>query len=147
MHWGWLPIEQDRGIVHTFDVSVNEPIITRPVPILTYGPTTVYLEQGTGNTVRLKVVNAGDNWIIFPPPTGAQVGALPNYQFEVMTDPNLHVIEAWEAGNTVLTHYLAGSGPARVAATPPTAKSPVVVTDTTDPTRHIGLCQSLLRGT
>jgi hypothetical protein len=147
MHWTWVPVEQDRGIVHTIDVTVNESTIPQPVPVLTYGPTTLYLEQGAINTVRLQVVNAGDPSITFPPPIGAQIGALRNYQFQVTTDPNMHFIEVSENGSTVLTHYLAGSGPARVVATPSTVRSPIVVSDATGPGRQIGLCRSLLRGT
>jgi hypothetical protein len=146
MHWTWVPVEQDQGIVHTIDVAVSEPIIPQPVPILTYGPTTLYLEQGAPNTIRLQLVDAGASSTTFPPPIGAQVGAHRSYQFQVMTDPNMHAFEAWEAGSTILTHYLAGRGPAQVVATPPSVRSPIVVTDATVPGRHIGLCRSLLRG-
>ena len=58
----------------------------------------------------------------------------------------MHVIQALEAGSIILTHYLAGQGPAHVVVTPPTSRSPVVVADATVPGRHIGLCRSLLRG-
>lgn len=153
MHWTWVPVEQQRGFSHTVHVTFNEPLrdVTGPVPILTYGQATLYLEQGVGDTFQLQVVNAGANSISFPPAIG---GAIPvvvgrTYDLQVVTDPNMHFIDVYVNGLSKLNHYLAGRGPAKVVATPTTGNPPpVAVVDATVPEGHpLALCRSLLRGT
>jgi hypothetical protein len=153
MHWTWLPVQQARGIVHTIDVTINERQrdITRPVPILSYGGATLYLEQGTDENVQLQVTGAGARAIAFPSATG---GAYPvfnhvTYQFQVITDPNMNAIEVWQGGHKILGHYLPGPGPAHVLATSAGGTTrPIVVVDATQQGQPlVGLCRSLLRGT
>jgi hypothetical protein len=150
MHWTWLPVEQGPGIIHTIDVTFNEPQrdVVPPVPILNFGKTTLYVEQGTDENIQLQVVNAGASSISFPTTTG---GAFPivdhiTYQFQVVTDPNMNAIEVSRLGSKILGHYLPGSGPATVLNTPP--NSPVAVSDVTQPdSGQVNLCQTLLHGT
>jgi len=152
MHWTWVPVQEGPGIIHTINVTFNEPqrAITRPVPILTYGRATLYLEQGADENVQLQLTNAGASSISFPSPIG---GAFPvfvhhGYQFTVMTDPNTNAFEVWQDGSKIMGHYAGGHGPAVVLATPTTGPPPpIVVADTTNLSQHpIALCRSLLRG-
>ena len=96
------------------------------------------------------MIGEGANSLSFPLPVG---GAFPvfvhhGYRFQVVTDPNMNAIEVWQDGSKVLGHYLAGQGPARVLATPPSSTpAPVVVRDVTPYNPHsVNLCRSLLRG-
>jgi hypothetical protein len=72
------------------------------------------------------------------------------YQFVVTTDPNLNSMVILWYGSGMLTHYLAGKGPAVVQVTPATpAGSPlpeVTVASVPTPAKSLGLCTSLSRG-
>jgi hypothetical protein len=150
MHWTWIPVQQGPGIIHTVSVTFNVPQqdVTTPVPILTFGKTTLYVEQGAYQNIQLQVVNAGAKGISFPTTTGGAYPIVPhiNYTFDIVTDPNMNAIEVSRLGSKILGHYLPGRGPATVLTTP--GSSPVAVSDVTQPgSSQTGLCRSLLRGT
>jgi len=150
MHWTWMPVEQAPGTIHTIAVTFNEPQrdIDPPVPILTYGKTVLYVEQGPNENVQLQVTDAGAHGIAFPPPIG---GAYPiyhhvTYQFEVITDPNMNAIEVWQGGRKILGHYLPGRGPATVLATPTTGATPPIQITDVPVSEPLTLCRSLIHG-
>jgi hypothetical protein len=149
MHWTWSPVEQGPGIIHTIDVTFNEPqsAVDPPFPILRFGNATLDVEQGPFEDVQLQVVNAGAKSVSFPSAVGGNFPISPGvtYQFQVITDPNMNAIEVSQGGSKIIGHYLPGKGPATVLETPPS--SPIVVTDVTTPAKgEISLCRSLLRG-
>jgi hypothetical protein len=150
IHWTWMPVEQGAGTIHTIDVTFNEPQrdVNPPVPIFTYGKSTLYVDQAPEETIQVQVTDAGAQGISFPLTTG---GGLPilhdhtTYQFMVVTDPNMKVIEVWEGGSMLIGHYLPGPGRATVLATPKTGATPPI--EITDIPVHapLSLCHSLLK--
>jgi hypothetical protein len=106
-------------------INERQRDITHPVPIFSYGQATLYLEQSADENAQLQVVGAGADSIAFPSAIGGAYSVLKHmtYQFQVMSDPNMHAIEVWQGGNKILGHYLAGPGPGRVVGTPTTGRT------------------------
>ena len=69
------------------------------------------------------------------------------FRIDVTTDPNLHQIQVTWYGDYFLTHFIAGSGPPVVLATPTTGGPLPEVTVAEKPvSSSMGLCQSLQGG-
>jgi hypothetical protein len=153
-HATWVPVEQSPSFTKTVGVTFNRPerFQKSTVTLLTYGASSLVLRPEGGNYAQLLLVNSGTS--ISWPYAGWK---LPikylhmQYQFAVTTDPNLSSMTVNWAGTTLISHYVAGDGPAQVQATPSSPQSatspPVVtvadVTPSEAATTH--LCQSLLR--
>jgi hypothetical protein len=149
-HLTWAPIEQSAGINHAFDVTLDlaRGGLTHPVPLVTFGESTLVIEAAGPDHFNLRVENPGDNSIAWPSATGWPLALLrTTFQFDVMTDPNLHSIVVSWANYFVLGHYLAGTGPAVVQATraDSTGSLPgVTVTNVPLPAQPMSLCKSLI---
>jgi len=150
-HLTWAPIEQAAGINHTIDIKSSLPIggLDHPVPLLTFGASTLVLEPYGSKDVRLRMENAGAGNINWPSPAGWPfVLTKATHRFFVMTDPNMHAIEVWWGSYFMIGHYLGGTGPAVVLSTHSAAdgtRPPVMVSDVTPPKKSLPLCRSLAR--
>ncbi len=154
-HATWIPVEQGPGISHTVGFTFNrsERYFNTPIPLLTYGKSTVELRPYSPGMVQIVVLNSGTP-ITWPPAVGwpfpiKYVHA--QYRFTAVTDPNLNSISIVWYGTKMLGHYLGGSGPAVVKATPPPTSStsalPVVtVAPVPTPPSTMRLCKSLAKG-
>jgi hypothetical protein len=151
-HFGWLPVQQEIGINHTiaFKLNVLPSQIRQPVPLLTYGRSTLVLEPIGSGQVDLRVENPGGPAIPWPTPTSPNITPLlrPSIPVDisVMTDPYLHRIGVqWVGGGWLMEHYLAGPGTAVVKSTgllPGGGLPPVSVGDLpVPPVSH--LCQHI----
>jgi hypothetical protein len=135
-HLTWKPVTQQPDINHTISITVNNPNLPTPVPLLTYGKTTLVMERAGTGYARLRIENPGGPQYAWPATTGGSFAVARGYVawFDVMTDPNLHSIVVRWAGAFVIGHYLAGDGPAVVQASQATPGSPapsVTVSDVT----------------
>jgi hypothetical protein len=149
-HLTWAPIEQAAGINHTFDVRLDlaPGDLKHPVPLLTFGGSTLVIEAADADHFHLRVENPGETSIAWPSPTGWPLALLrTTFQFNVMTDPNLHsIVVSWD-NNFMIGHYLAGRGPAVVQTTKVQVGGPpprVTVTDVPLPAPTMSLCRSLI---
>jgi hypothetical protein len=151
--FGWIPVQQEAGINHTiaFKLNVLPSQIRQPVPLLSYGRSTLVLAPIGSGHVDLRVEDPGGTAIAWPPPSSPDITALlrPSVPIDlsVMTDPYLHRIAVkWVGGGWLIEHYLAGPGTAQVMATgllPGGGLPPVSVADI--PVPAVGhLCQQIL---
>jgi hypothetical protein len=149
-HLTWVPVEQSVGFNHTMQVTLNlgPGGLTQPVPLMTYGKSTLVLKPDGPDKFRLQFEKPGAASIPWPSAVGWAIPlARKTYQFEVMTDPNLHSVEVIWADYFVIGHYLAGDGPAVVLNTKvaPGAPTPgVVVREVPPPPDPMPLCHSLI---
>lgn len=155
-HFTWAPVEQGAGINHTIGLTFNVPVdqLRHPVPILTFGRSTLLLERDGPGRANIRIENPGAPWLRWP---SASSWSFPvtyvgngEYKVNVTTDPNLHSITVDFYGAKMFGHYLAGKGPAVVATTPVGAGQPlppVSVRDLTGPPPAMSLCRSLVGGT
>lgn len=167
-HESWVPLEQATGINHTIGITLNKPAIEfeRPIPILTYGPTTVILEPAGARTFRIVIDHPGraPSWpTAISPPFIVQLHK--SNLLSIMTDPHLHSIQVRNLevnhlgggvatlkpgvgqGSLLVDHYLAGTGPAVVLPGyhPSTLGPPVTVRMIPTPPSTMSLCRSLRR--
>jgi hypothetical protein len=106
------------------------------------------IEAADADHFHLRVENPGETSIAWPSPTGWPLALLrTTFQFNVMTDPNLHsIVVSWD-NNFMIGHYLAGRGPAVVQTTKVQVGGPpprVTVTDVPLPAPTMSLCRSLI---
>jgi hypothetical protein len=129
-HLTWKPVVQQADLNHTIQLTINNPSLPKPVPILTFGKSTLVIERAGAGYARLQIENPGGSQITWPTTTSWKFAIKRNYVpwIDVMTDPNLHSIEVRWAGEFMLGHYLAGDGPAIVQVThaKPGASAPSV---------------------
>jgi hypothetical protein len=153
-HLTWLPVTQQADFTHTIGYTFNEPAshLTKPVPILTYGKSTLVIAPSPKKFQFYVEIEHSGTSIPWPPPVS---GMIPIYglgihqKFTVITDPNLNQINVWWDGKKVLGHYLGGTGPGVVQVTPPSppGQRPIVsVTELPTPPPDTSLCHSLLGG-
>ena len=151
-HYTWKPVEQSSGFTHTIGFTFNQPVddLTIPVPLMTYGKSSLLLESAGSGRAQLEVVHSGTNisWpsAVTSPFAVPGPGAHEQLRVTVTTDPNLKSIIVKQEGTTLLGHYLAGDGPAVVHVTNISSPSdvPVVtVADLPNPERTpMTLCRS-----
>ncbi len=156
-HYTWMPVEQSPSFTHVIGFTFNQPVnsLTEPVPLMTYGPSTLVLERDGPGYARIDIVDSGTS-IPWPLATGWRFPVTPNLlheqlQITVTTDPNLKSIVAiWYEGEIMINHYLAGDGPAVVKTTPASSGTgsglPVVTVAELPrpPGSNMALCRSLL---
>jgi hypothetical protein len=166
-HLTWKPVVQSPDYTHTIRVTIRNPSLPKPVPLLKFGKSTLVLERAGGakgsyghGLAQLRIENPGASNITWPSAVSWPFAIKRNYVpwFDVMTDPNLHSIEVRWAGEFMIGHYLAGDGPAVVQVTHATPGGPapaVGVADVSAQARAIspadpsaypsdqGLCRSL----
>ncbi len=154
-HYTWRPVEQSPSFTHTIGFTFNRPQsnLTGPVPLLTYGRSTLVIEPAHKGFLHLEILNSGTS-IKWPPATGWPFAITPSLvhkqiQITVTTDPNLKSIDVVWYGSQMLNHYLAGTGPAVVQTTAPTPAGGLPLISVADvpvtPTVGAGtnLCQGL----
>ncbi len=146
-HDTWIPVEQGAGINHVIEVEFSRPVIRTdaPVPLLRFSKATLYAVPVGDGVIRLEVRGAGAPSVSWPPASSDPVSVSPHtaYRITVMTDPNLQSIVVGGLGVGV-GHYLAGTGPAVVAATNGTGGI-ASVTELRSPPAPTTLCRSLIR--
>jgi len=166
-HYTWIPIEQKTGINTNIDITLSKPAhqLQGSIPILKYGGTTVVVEPYGEKTLQVVVENPGSGSPAWPSALSGPFVATPHktYRISVMTDPYLHQILIRLAtinrlgggtipltagpseGELLVTHYLAGTGPAVVLPShhaPGTVPSVNVVAVKT-PRSTMSLCHEL----
>jgi hypothetical protein len=156
-HYTWMPVEQRAAFTHTIGFTFNRPasFLTRPVPVMTYGQSTLVLEPAGHGYVRFHLVNSGTP-ITWPSPVGWKFPVRPDLlheqlQITVTVDPNLNrFVVQWYGSQIMINHFVAGGGPAVVQTTAVVPGSALpVVTIANGPTQaptDVGLCRSLQRG-
>jgi len=152
-HFTWLPVEQGPGINHTIDLAFDRPAsaLGRALPIVTVGHSALVIEPAGAGLVRFRVVNPGAPAPAYPSAVGSPWRPTLRvvYQLDVMTDPYLRSIYVKFAnGAGIVSHYLAGRGPALVQTTSAATGDhlPVSVSDVLGPPPSMSLCRSLIRG-
>jgi hypothetical protein len=118
---------------------------------MTYGKSALVLEAAGPGEARLAVDDSGTS--ISWPSAVTYPFAVPNsqthrvFRISVTTDPNLKSIIITRNGTTLLSHYLAGDGPAATSETEPSSQSvPPVVSVTNLSSREKSsrsLCEAL----
>ncbi len=154
-HDTWLPVEQSPSFTQTIGFTFNRPVsdLNHPVRLMTYGASTVVLARDDPGWVQVQVLNTGTA-ISWPPPTSwsfhVTSAMLHGHLFvTVTTDTNLDsIVVNWYGHEKMLSHYIAGQGPAMVTPTPTSPGSalpPVTVVHLpTRVTTNMNLCHSLL---
>lgn len=154
-HLTWLPVSQSPAFTREIGLVFNRPVedLRAPVPVLTYGSSTLVLEPAAPGYVQLRLLDSGTS-VSWPPPAGWPVRILPQelhrrFRFAVTVDPNLNSINVEWYRSDMLDHYIAGVHTPVVKTTPvsATGSTPVVsVSDLRVPaTDGTNLCSSLLR--
>jgi hypothetical protein len=152
-HYTWTPVEQSPSLTQTIGFTFNRRsrYFTTPLPLMTYGKSTLMLEPVNRTHARIVIENSGTtvNW----PPAASWV--FPDtliheqYQINVTTDPNLKSLLVMWYGSEMINHYLGGDGPAvaQPTVTAPNAPLPVItVASVPKPaTTYMNLCRSLVR--
>jgi hypothetical protein len=156
-HYTWMPVEQPSAFTHTIGFTFNRPVryLTHPLPLMTYGKSTLVMEPAGPGYARMQIDNSGTS-ISWPSPSGWRFPVTTSLlheqlQISVTTDPNLKsIIVEWYGSEIMINHFVAGKGPAVVKTTAisPGSVLPVVtVADVpTHTTTNMNLCLSLLRG-
>ncbi len=160
MHATWNPVEQGPGINHAIAITINRSL-SQPgatIPILRFGRTTLLLETVSFQKIRFKLQNPSAPSVLWPPAGTGSLVVLPHRTYDafLMTDPNLHEIEVFwngrsitKRGSPVMTHYLAGSGPAVLKTTQahPGGSIPALsVVGLSNPQPNVTLCRSFVSG-
>ena len=132
-HYTWKPVEQSSAFTHTIGFTFNRPVsdLTHPVPLMTYGRSTLVLESAGPGIAQLQIDNPGTsiNWpsVIgypFPVPNSE---LHQHFRITVTTDPNLKSLVVVWYGQNMINHYVAGDGPAVVKSTKVSAGSALPV--------------------
>jgi hypothetical protein len=156
-HYTWMPAEQSSAFNHTIGFTFNRPVsdLTHPLPLMTYGKSTLVMEPAGPGYVRMHIDNSGTS-INWPSAAGWRFPVTNSLlheqlQISVTTDPNLKsIVVEWYGSEIMINHYLAGDGPAVVKSTTisPGAALPVVTVANVPihATTNMDLCLSLRRG-
>jgi len=153
-HYTWKPVEQSSAFTHYVGFTFNRPVsyLTHPVPIMTYGRSTLVMQPAGHDYVQFNLLDSGTShtwpsaagWKFFVP------NALLHEEFAiyVTTDPNLKsMVVHWYGAEVMINHYVAGNGPAVVTSTkvvPGSALPDVTVTNVPLRTKApMTLCRSL----
>jgi hypothetical protein len=153
-HYTWMPVEQSSAFTHTIGFTFNRPVsyFTHPLPLMTYGKSTLVMEPAGPGYVRVQIDNSGTsiNWPSAAgwrfPITTARLHE--EFEFTVTTDSNLKsIVVEWYGSEIMINHYLAGDGPAVVKSTTiPAGSALPTVTVANVPvhdTSSMSLCRSL----
>jgi hypothetical protein len=152
-HYTWLPVQQSPSFTHLIGFTFNRPLsnLTGPVPLLTYGASTLVIEPADRGYAQIRIENSGTS-INWPPANGWHFPIKflhTQYQIMVTTDPNLQSIQVTWYGSKMIGHYLAGNGPPVVKTTSAASngQSPLVsVADVPTSSPGLRLCRSLVQG-
>ena len=154
-HYTWLPVEQSASFTRTLRLTFNRPVsgLTAPVPLMTYGASTLVLEPNGPGYARMRIENSGTS-ISWPPAHGWSLPVGPSLlhvplTFTVTVDPNLNAINVQWYGSKMLQHYVAGNGPMVVKAIPPSPDGVISVVPVPNPRTapsNMHLCRSLSPG-
>jgi hypothetical protein len=155
-HLTWLPVEQSASFTHTIGFTFNrsESGLTSPVPLMTYGASTLVLISAGPGYAQVRIDNPGTaiSWPLshgwsFPV---ASWNIHEQLRIVVTTDPNLNSIRITYDGVQMLLHYIKGAGPAEVQTTAhsPNRSLPLVsVANLSSPSTagsNMTLCRSLV---
>jgi hypothetical protein len=153
-HYTWMPVEQSSAFTHTIGFTFNRPVsyFTHPLPLMTYGKSTLVMEPAGPGYVRVQIDNSGTsiNWPSAAgwrfPITTARLHE--KFEFTVTTDPNLKsIVVEWYGSEIMINHYLAGDGPAVVKSTTISAGSALPTVTVANVPVHdnssMSLCRSL----
>jgi hypothetical protein len=155
-HYNWKPVEQPSSFTHTIGFIFNRPVqdLTHPLPLMTYGKSTLVMEPAGPGYVRMHIENSGTsvNW---PLAAGWNIPITPDklheeFRFTVTIDPNLKsIIAEWYGRETMINHYLGGDGPPIVKTTANSPGSALPVVTVVNVPSHanapMSLCRSLTR--
>jgi hypothetical protein len=154
-HFTWSPVVQKRSFTKVIGFTFNRSAadLTHPIPLLTYGASTLALEPEAPGYVRLQILDSGTS-ISWPSSAGWNLHVVKSLlhkrlRVPVTIDPNLNsIVVNWYDGEKMINHYIAGRGPSIVKTTPvsPGTPTPVVtvVHLPTLATTKVGLCRRLL---
>lgn len=151
-HAEWVPVEQSSALTHVVTFGFNQHNWQGPpVALLRFDQATLDLKPMPNDSARLVLEHPGDPQITWPERTGFVFAQIPTgyYTIDVTTDPYLHSIVVDWYGETMINHYLQGSGPAQVLTTPPIAPGApphITVGSLATPGVDMSLCQTLLQG-
>ena len=151
-HYTWIPVEQSPAYTRAFSVTFNHPgkYFTKPLTLMTYGSSRVIMKPAGKGYFRLDVLHSGTP-IKWPYTDSARkpISILHEpFQFQVITDPNLHQIKILWFGTYFISHFIAGSGPPVIHVTPkePGGRLPEVTVAKQPIDASLSLCRSLQRG-
>ena len=150
-HYTWIPVDRSPDMTHVIGFTFNGPAVglTAPVPLLTYGASSLVMEPAEPGYVQFRLLNSGTS-IPWPSATGWHIPIKylhRQYEMKVVTDPNMKQMLVTWYGSKLIGHYLGGAGPAQVAVTAvSTPQALVSVSQLPTPASPVGICRSLLRG-
>ena len=151
-HYSWIPVEQSPAYTPAFSITFNHPgkYYTKPLTLLTYGAASVIMKPAGKGYFRLEVLHSGTP-IKWPYTDSARkpISILHEpFQFQVVTDPNLHQIKILWFGTYFIAHFIAGSATPVVHVTPkqPDGHLPEVTVAKEPIDASLSLCRSLQRG-
>jgi hypothetical protein len=152
-HYTWIPVEQDQAFTRQVWFTFNHPAkyFTKPVTLLSYGDARLVLEPAGPGHFLVNLEHSGTS-ISWPQTTSVRkpISVLHEpFHLTVTADPNLHQMQVLWFGTYFISHFLAGTGPPVVHATPPTSGGPLPeVTVAEKPyASSMSLCRSLQHGT
>jgi hypothetical protein len=151
-HYTWIPVQQSPSFTHTIGFTFNGPEsnLTGPVPLMTYGASTLVLEPAGAGYARMRLENSGTS-IDWPPAAGWHFRVTPDLLHKQLTigvtiDPNLQSMVVTWYGSRMIGHYVAGNGPYTVKTTPHAPNAPlplVMVAGVHTQKTGLNLCRSL----
>ncbi len=150
-HMTWIPVAESAANQHTIRIQFA-PRFDQSIPILTYGTATLLLEPRASDQAQVVIEQPGATTIPWPYPYGSPFAhpSKGTLTLTVITDPNLHSLQVYANNTLVLTHYLAGSGPAVVQSTgtngPDTLGVGISSKPTNDARPALDLCRSVAAG-
>jgi hypothetical protein len=151
-HYSWIPVEQDPAFTRQVWFTFNHPAqyFTKPVTLMTYGDARLVLEPAGPGHFRVNLEHSGTS-ISWPETSSVRkpISVLHQpFQLEVTADPNLHQIVVLWFGTYFISHYIAGTGPPVVHATPtkPGGPQPEVTVVDKPYGSSMSLCRSLRHG-
>jgi len=148
-HQNWQPIEQGPGINNVIDVRfhLRNGTFDHAVPLVTFGASTLVVQPWGHGYARMQIITPGSSNVTWPPAIGWPFRVRSKtYRFSVMTDPHLNAIEVGRHRNSLLAHYLPGTGPAVVQSThlaPGEALPEVVVQRVPTRPSDMSICRTL----
>jgi hypothetical protein len=151
-HYTWIPVEQDpaftRQIWFTFNHAARN--FTQPVTLMSYGDSRLVLEPAGPGHFRVNLEHSGTS-IPWPQTNSVRkpISVLHEpFQLTVTADPNLHQIVVLWFGTYFISHYIGGTGPPVVHATPKDSGAPLPEVSVADKpySSSMSLCRSLQRG-
>jgi hypothetical protein len=150
-HMTWIPVVESPANQHDLRLKFSSRL-KKQVPLLTYGTATIFLRPTPNNTAEVLIEQPGANSIPWPYSIGSPFG-IPKrgkVTLTVVTDPVAHALRVSVDDSTVLSHYLAGRGPADIKSTGAngTARTGVEISNAPVPDERSGmaLCRSVAAG-